>query len=373
MLQQLVSLVFALSVLGLLLFFLFYPMIVLALSRLRARPKPPDSDATSYAVSMVTVVHRAEALMEEKIKNFRALNYPSDRLELVVYEDGLTTSLAALVNRLADERIRLHGSPAHQGKIEGLNAALPLCRGEIVVFSDADALLAPDALLELLRSLADPAVGGVCGRRVIAEREGAMTGAQRTYIGFDETIRDAESRLGSTTSNDGKLYAIRRSLYQNIPPAVTDDLYVCLSVVRQKYRFVFAPRARAYIKLPSRNPRHEIIRRRRIVSTSLRGIFDGDILNPFKHGVFSLQLFINKVLRRCMPFCLLGLFMSSLFLAKNQFDPWISFPGPSVVLSSGLVATAPVYAHPAAAPADPGIFPGILFHPGQLRFSAGCV
>jgi len=176
------------------------------------------------------------------------------------------------------------------------------------VFSDADAMLAPNALRLLLRHFQDAAVGGACGQRIIQDPEAWADGGQTAYIAHDSRIKMLETRLGSITSNDGKLYAIRRELYQPIPEAVTDDLFVCLSVVHQHYRFIFDPAAIVNIRVPSRSRAHEFQRRRRIVSTSLRGIcYHGALLNPMRFGWYAPQLFINKIMRRLLPVYGLGI------------------------------------------------------------------
>ena len=184
------------------------------------------------------------------------------------------------------------------------------------MFSDADALLDPDALRRLTRWFGDPEVGGVCGRRVLHKDAASLKEAQGRYIDLDSAIKRLESLRGSITSNDGKLYAMRRKLFQRIPPAVTDDLYTSLSVVRQGYRFVFEPSAVARIHVPSRSEAHELQRRRRIVGRSLRGIFaQRELLNPFRHGWFAVGLAVNKVGRRLLPVFLIVLLATSLVLA----------------------------------------------------------
>jgi cellulose synthase/poly-beta-1,6-N-acetylglucosamine synthase-like glycosyltransferase len=162
---------------------------------------------------------------------------------------------------------------------------------------------------------------------------------QRRYIGFDSAIKALESRCGRITSNDGKLYAIRRALFEPIPEAVTDDLFVCLSVIRQGYDFTFEPKARAFIRLPSRSASHEIERRRRIVSRSLRGIgMMRSLLNPRRYRAYSLGLFINKVLRRLLPVFLILIFVSTAVL--SAFHPAAAV---LLILQSGFYTVALAY------------------------------
>ena len=141
------------------------------------------------------------------------------------------------------------------------------------------------------------------------------------------------------TSNDGKLYAVRRSLFRPIAPGATDDLYACLSIVEQGRHFVFEPRARAWIRTPSRNPAHELVRRRRIVARSLRGIFlKRALLNPLRHGSFALQLFVNKVCRRLLPLFLVLLFGTS--LALTLLEPHAAWALAALLLQLGFYALA---------------------------------
>jgi len=316
------GLAFALSALGILLFFPLYPLGVWLVSRFAPRRTVSRSDARP-PVSLLVVVRNAESFIADKVRNGLALHYPEDRLEIVVYSDGSTDATNRIVGAIDHSRLHFHASADHRGKIAALNAAMDHCRGEIVVFSDADARLDPDALIELIGHFDDPRVGGVSGRRVIARDRARLQEAQAGYVGLDSFLKGLESRIGSTTSNDGKLYAIRRELFHPIAPAVTDDLYVALDVVRQRRRFTFEPRARAFVPAPARSPAHEVRRRRRIVSQSLRGIYlMRETLNPLRHGGFAFALAINKVLRRLLPFSLLGLFASSLALSFAL--PWFA-------------------------------------------------
>ena len=306
--------VLGLSVAGIVVVFLGYPLSLWLLAR--RRKETPAESSLEPTVSMLVAVRNAEACIGEKIENTFALEFPADRLEMVVVSDGSTDGTEAIVKRIADPRVRFIACAEHEGKTEALNRGIRSCTGDLVVFSDADAFLAPDALRKLLRHFRVPAVGGVCGRRGIRERSSALEAPQSRYIELDSAIKVLESRIGSITSNDGKLYAIRRQLFRPIAAAVTDDLYVALNVVHQGYRFIFEPEALAFVRLPSRNPAHEIERRKRIVSRSLRGIFlRKELLNPFRFGIYAFGLAINKVARRLLPLFLILLFASTAALS----------------------------------------------------------
>lgn len=308
------------SAAGILLVFGLYPLALVVLGWLR-RGREPRAAGPLPSASLLVAVRNAEALVVEKLHNALALEAPS-ALEIVFVSDGSSDRTVERLRAEGAGRVEVLELAEHRGKAHALNLAAARCRGEVLVFSDVDALLARDALVRLLERFADERVGGVCGQRVIHEPGGELGLAQRRYIAADSALKRAESRLGSVTSNDGKLYAVRRALFRPIAPGATDDLYACLSVVEQGRRFVFEPRALAFIRTPSRNPAHELVRRRRIVARSLRGIFlKRALLNPLRHGSFALQLLVNKVCRRLLPVFLALLLGSSLALAP--LHPWL--------------------------------------------------
>ena len=268
---------------------------------------------------MVVVVHNVEEFIIDKINNFNSLDYPPDLTEMIIFSDGSTDGTEEKIKQFQNNRIHLLSDRDHEGKYQGLNKALEYCVGEIIFFTDADAILKPNALTLIVNHFSNPKVGGVCGQRLIMETNAYFQDSQSKYVKADSYLKKLESRIGSVTSNDGKLYAIRKELFKPIPPAVTDDLFVCLSVVKQKRLFLYEPRAKAKVRLPSRNPAHELMRRRRVVATSLTGIFlMKELLNPKGYGIFSVCLFVNKIIRRFLPIFMVVVFFSSLILSFDS-------------------------------------------------------
>ena len=314
---QINNLIWFLSVFGILLIFLFNPLMIRLLSFGRRGGAKLHVQKTCPAVSIVIVVHNAGDLISAKLTNCLELNYPSDALQVVVYSDGSTDATEQKVREFDAPGILFLSHSDHEGKNISINRAVKHCSGEILLFSDADAMLERNALENLVYPFEDMGIGGVCGQRVLGEQDMELSGAQRQYVRFDSLIKQLESRTGSITSNDGKIYAIRKSLFTEVEQGVTDDLFACLSIVKQGYRFVFRSDARARVTIPSRNSMHEIDRRRRIVTRSLWGIYlNRAVLNPFSFGFYSVKLFINKILRRMLAFLLLLLFATSFVLAS---------------------------------------------------------
>ena len=185
-----------------------------------------------------------------------------------------TDATEQILRELESNRVKIFLLDEHRGKQEALNLAVSHCKGDILLFTDADAMLDARAAKLLVKHFIDKNVGGVVGQRRILDKNGKMKTAQKNYIQIDSLIKALESNYGSTTSNDGKIYAIRRRLFLGVEKAVTDDLYVCMSILRQGYMFKYEPDAIAKIATPSRNSKHEISRRRRIVGRSLYGNMD---------------------------------------------------------------------------------------------------
>ena len=277
-----------------------HPLWVFVMSRLPRRAGPargPSPDSLS-----LVIVARGAAWLEAKAENCAALRYPCRHYDWIVWTDGPDPAAERILQSPHRPRLVMGSTARRVGKNAVLNAAVRRATGEILVFSDVDGLLHEDALVHLLSAFGDPRVGGVCGRRVIGADGSRLAPPQRGYVRCDSAIKAMESVRGSITSNDGKLYAIRRRLFQPVPDGVTDDLYNCLSVVEQGYRFVYEPRAAVTVPTPSRNLRHEATRRRRIVCRSLTGLFRRPaLLNPCRHGAYALRLLINKVFRRLLP------------------------------------------------------------------------
>ncbi|MEH0019286.1 MAG: glycosyltransferase [Desulfobacter sp.] len=271
------------------------------------------------SVSILVIFRNPGTMVQEKIDNFLALDYPKEKLELVLVSDGSDDASTGIAESARSGQIKFHHFKEHVGKTNCINTGISLCQGDIVLFSDVDAVIEPDVVERLCKHFRDPDVGGVCGQRVVGEKISGIASGQMAFIRWDSVIKRLEDRAGlSLTAHDGKLYAIRKALFRTVPQGVTDDAYISLSVTGQGSRFAFDPRAFAFIKMPSRNTGHELSRRRRIVSTSLRGLWlNRRLFNPFKYGLFSMGLFVNKVVRRLIPFCLMGIFLASFGLASS--------------------------------------------------------
>ncbi len=298
--------------LGPLTVFVIYPLVLSLQAVLKSRSHV-HAEPGLPTVDVVVIARNAQEMTTRKIEDLLAQDYPADKLRVIFVSDGSTDGTAHAARQFSKDRVRVFEETEHKGKIQGLNMALSRSTADVVVFSDVDARLGPDAIRQLVRRMSDPAVGGVCGRQLIASADRDWKKSQQRYLDWDSKVKILESRIGSTTSNTGKLYAVRRELVVPIPEAVSDDFFLAMGVVASGARFVMEPEALAVIPVPSRNLSVELTRRRRITSQSLRGMWImRRLFNPLKHGIYAPGLFVNKVLRRLLPVFLIMLFCGSL-------------------------------------------------------------
>jgi cellulose synthase/poly-beta-1,6-N-acetylglucosamine synthase-like glycosyltransferase len=237
-----------------------YPLAAAALGRLRARPvRKGEIEPT---VALIVAAHDEEVVIERRLENLLALDYPTDRVEIVVASDASTDRTDELVEAVAahEPRVRLLPCP-RAGKVAAQNRAVRATTGEILAFSDANAQWKPDALRKLVRSFADPDVAYVCGGHFYEETGG--TNREGLYDRFEAWLRGSESRLGSITGGIGPIYAVRRADYVEVDPRFGHDLALPYLMVQRGRRAVFEPEAVAWEK-PSRDIEDEYRRKVRM-------------------------------------------------------------------------------------------------------------
>ena len=295
--------------------YLALPAAILVRGRLVRRPiaavdRPID-------VTVVIAAHNEERSIGAKLANLLAAEPPDGRLQIIVASDGSTDATAAVVRSFASRGVTLLDL-GRVGKAAALNAALAEATGEIVVFSDANSMFAPDALRALIRPFADPEVGGVAGdQRYLRGGSGAMASGERSYWDLDRMLKRAESASGNVISATGAIYAVRRDLIQPVIDGVTDDFYTSTAVVAASRRLVFAEDAAAYEPVASSGG-VEYGRKVRVMTRGLRGVVvRRELLDPRRTGFYAIQLFWHKLLRRLMVLPLIAVAVSSPLLVGS--------------------------------------------------------
>jgi len=295
-----------------------YPLVLRLWSRWASRPvvKAPFTPS----VSVVIAAHNEEARIARRIENCLALEYPDDRLEVIVVSDGSTDRTEDIVGRYAGARVRLAAMPHRMGKAAALNRGAAEAGGEIIVFTDARQTFEPKAVRELAANFSDPRVGAVTGELVLREGpEEAPRPATGLYWRYETWIRKAESRIDSVVGTSGSIYAIRRRLFVPLPHGtILDDVLIPMRIVLHGYRVVFDEQARAF---DTATVRFEQEFRRKV--RTLAGNYQvlrlaPELLSPVRNRLL-FQYGSHKVTRLLAPFFLIALLGASAVLADGGY------------------------------------------------------
>ncbi len=270
-------------------------------------------------MSYLIVAYNERAEVDAKLANTAAIDYPADRLEVIFAsdgsDDGTDERVAELWAAAPDGPSRRLLSLPRLGKNAALNEAVAAATGDVLVFSDADSHLAPDAIRRLVAPLSDPAIGAVGGDFRYAGTGGE---GERAYWSFDRLWKRLECRAGSMTSATGQLYAIRAELFEPVPDGVTDDFFVSTGAIAAGRRLWFAEDAIATGPV-QRSARAEFRRKVRVAARGLASVWERRaLLDPRRHGFYALQLFTHKVLRRALGIPVALAFVCAVALAPSH-------------------------------------------------------
>ncbi len=302
------------SALGLILYtYLGFPALTL-LRGLMWR-KPVQRDNNTPPVSLIIAAYNEASVIVKKLDNTLALDYPLDCLEIIVASDGSNDGTNELVANYGAQNVRLLALP-RQGKNRTLNSAVAEAQNNILVLTDADSMLMPDSLRQLVAPFGDPEVGGVGGDYHYTADINQGVGEQ-TYWGFDRTLKRFQSWSGSMTSATGQIYAIRKSLFAPVPSSVTDDFYTSTQAPANHRRLIFEPQAIAYGPVAD-SESVEFRRKVRVATRGLNSVWQmRRLLNPVTYGFYAIQLLSHKVLRRLMAIPLLVLLITAPLLWQD--------------------------------------------------------
>ncbi|BCA79494.1 glycosyltransferase family 2 protein [Desulfuromonas sp. AOP6] len=269
-------------------------------------------------VSILIAAFNEEEAIAATIENKLALDYPQELLEIVVVSDESTDATDSIVQTYADRGVRLLRQTPRAGKTAALNLAVPQAAGDILVFSDANSLYAPDALGFLVQNFADPEVGYVTGKMIYVSPDGSTVGdGCSSYMRYENRLRELETRLGSVVGVDGGIDAMRKDLYRSLNPDQLPDFVQPLKVVEQGFRVVYD--SRALLRESTLKATADEYRMR--VRVSLRAfwaLYDMRTLLGFSvNPLFAWQLWSHKVLRYLCFVFLAAAWLSNLLLLED--------------------------------------------------------
>jgi len=276
------------------------------------------------SVSLVIAMHNEAANVRARLRNCMDLDYPADKVRIIVSLDAPTDETEELACGFAGTcpagRIQVLSSPLRRGKAAAINRALAVAQGEVVVFADARQQFDRGAVRALTANLADPTVGAVSGELVLRDSRGeeAADGVG-LYWRYEKALRLMEANIHSVPGATGAIYAVRRELLEPLPEGtVLDDVLTPMRVVLKGKRVVFEPEARAFDKVND-SPSSEYIKKRR----TLMGNYElltllPQLLLPWRNPIF-MQFVSHKVGRLLVPYCLAALLISNLFLWRGFY------------------------------------------------------
>jgi len=305
--------------------YFLYPLFLLVISRFVhwRRSKQSDHrlhDSDLPTVTMVVSAYNESAILNRKIANCRAIDYPSDKISFLIGSDGSDDDTADILKKISDPRFRTLRKRIRCGKVQMLNRLMKIADSDIVVFSDANTIYRRDAVKELVKLFQEPAVGGVIGKLILTadSHDDKACRTEGLYWRYENSIKQLESRLSAVPTVNGGIFAIRRELYQELPAhAITEDQVLGMNIMIKGYRCLFAEKARAYETVSSLGG--ELRRRIRISAGNFQSLFlVPGILNP-RHGMICFAFISHKLLRWLVPLFMIAMLSANLLLAGKAF------------------------------------------------------
>ena len=309
-----------------------YPLVLWVLTRHPRMGAEEMAVDEMPVVSLVVAAYDEQEVIEAKVANALALDYPREKLELIVASDG---SADGTVERARAAGADLVLDLPRGGKVVAQNAGAERASGEIVAFSDANCLWAPDALRHLVEAFADPEVGYVCGQvRFTDQGGGNLEGA---YWRYEMAVREMESALAGVTAGNGGIYAVRRDSYVALPPSGSHDLSFPFSLAKRGLRSLYAPRARAEERMVP-TLEGEFARKRRMM-VGLWDIVVGEgMLSPRGYPpLYAFELASHRLLRYLTPFLHLAAVAANIALLGQGWVYVATFAVQAAFLAAALL------------------------------------
>ena len=279
-----------------------YP-ILLSILNVVINRKPIQQDENFLPkVTLLISCYNEIDVVKQKIENSLAIDYPQDKLEIIIISDGSDDGTDDIAKSFSDRGVKLIRQEGRLGKTSAINLAMEQVNSEIVVFSDANAMYLPNAITKLIRNFAEKDVGYVVGAALYTDgKTSAAAASEDIYWQYEIKLKTLESAVHSVVGGDGAIYAIRRALYIPLDAKDINDFVNPLQIIEQGYRGVFDHEANC-LEETAGDFAKEAKRKQRIVNRSFRGLMKVKaVMNPFKYGFFSLEVISHKLLRWLIP------------------------------------------------------------------------
>ena len=296
-----------------------YPLLLLILSKFHRAPPVQKADITP-TVSLIISAYNEKEVIAKKIENALTLDYPKDRLEIIVASDGSIDGTNEIVSNFTGQGVKLVALEKNRGKSAAQNEAVKSSTGDIIVFSDSTSMYQVDALRKLMAPFADPHVGCVSGRYYYQNTgESAASSGEGLYWEYEVSIRTAESRLGNLALTSGSITGVRRELFRELDEDMSEDLILPIEVALKRLRVVYVLDAISLETVATTN-RDLFKTKVRIITKDFRGLLSRSaILNPFHYPQYAWGLISHKLLRWLIPFFLIAILVLNALLVNCSF------------------------------------------------------
>ena len=300
--------------------YFLYPVLLRFLSITISINRESDEKLRPF-VSIIVAAYNEESNIPDKIDNYRRIDYPTDKIEILIGSDGSTDRTNEILQNFSAGNIRSFIYNERSGKAAVLNRLVKKAGGEILVFSDANTVYRSDAILKLVRHFKDKSVGGVCGQlRLINPTSNTGGEGERLYWGYENNLKKYEGKIKTVLGANGAIYALRKELYHPLPEnkVIMDDFLIPLRTVMDGYDIIYDEEAQA-TETTSPHLKGEFARKIRIGAANFNALSEiKSLLNPFR-GFVAFALWSHKIFRWFAPFFLLCTFLCNLFLLDSLF------------------------------------------------------
>ena len=294
-----------------------YPILIASISMLR--PRRVRREKYDPSVTIIIAAYNEERALAAKLENTLALDYPPELIKIIVASDCSTDRTDEIARSFEARGVLLHRQTQRLGKTAAQNAAVEKAGGEIILFSDATSFYQPDVLRKIMPSFADATVGCVGGRLIYVDPSESRVGrGARSYWNYETFLKRHESRASSLIGVSGCLYAVRRSAYLPLHNEACSDFIIATKMVEQGLRTIYESEAVCTEETNQRHD-HELKMRVRVIAQTFTDLWrHRSMLNPFRSGLYGVQLISHKIMRYMVPFFLIALLASSGVLSMSS-------------------------------------------------------
>ena len=298
-----------------------YPLLLALATLFRRKRRAAPGDPVSWPqVSIVISAHNEELVIGRRIENLLALDYPRERLQILIGSDGSTDRTSEIVRLYRSSNLSFHDFALQRGKAQVLNDLMALARGKYVVFTDANTFFEPSAVKELVRGFREvPSACAIVGRVEMRNPEGTVN-PESFYWRYETMLKGLETRLGTVLGANGPIYAIKGAWYCPLPAGTIVDDFLIPMLMRLEHggEVIFRPSAKAWEMVPE-TVHDEFRRRIRIGAGDAHALWHTWRLLMPDHGMLAFSYWSHKVLRWMGPLLLPAIFVSNLWLLEY---PW---------------------------------------------------